>query len=82
VKSFSSSLTQIPSWRNVGSGFNKEYHIFGLRIVTPKRDAAISALGQKRTFSDVQAMSALPPKADIRRRDRHVRFVPKAEIEN
>src|SRR5262249_36911 len=25
------------------------------------------------------AMSALPPKADIDRRDRHVRFVPKAE---
>jgi hypothetical protein len=26
-------------------------------------------------------MSALPPKADIRFRDRHVRFVPKADIE-
>ena len=25
-------------------------------------------------------MSALPPKADIRCRDRHVRFVPKADI--
>jgi hypothetical protein len=25
-------------------------------------------------------MSALPPKADIRRRDQHVRFVPKADI--
>jgi hypothetical protein len=25
-------------------------------------------------------MSALPPKADIRCRDRHVRFVPKAEV--
>ena len=25
----------------------------------------MSALGQKRTFRDVQTMSALPPKADI-----------------
>jgi hypothetical protein len=25
-------------------------------------------------------MSALPPKADIDRRERHVRFVPKADI--
>jgi hypothetical protein len=25
-------------------------------------------------------MSALPPKADIAERDRHVRFVPKADI--
>jgi hypothetical protein len=27
------------------------------------------------------AMSALPPKTDIHRRERHVRFVPKADIE-
>jgi hypothetical protein len=27
-------------------------------------------------------MSALPPKADITERDRHDRFVPKAEIAN
>ena len=26
----------------------------------------MSALGQKQTFSDISAMSALPPKADIR----------------
>jgi hypothetical protein len=26
-------------------------------------------------------MSALPPKADIVERERHVRFVPKADIE-
>jgi len=25
-------------------------------------------------------MSALPPKVDISKRDRHVRFVPKADI--
>src|SRR5262249_52587228 len=42
--------------------------------------AVMSALGQKRTFPNVRPMSALPPKADIRYGDRHVRFVPKADI--
>jgi hypothetical protein len=35
----------------------------------------MSALGQKRTSKPVRVMSALPPKADIVERDRHVRFV-------
>ena len=35
--------------------------------------------GQKPTLQCVCAMSALPPKADIAERDRHVRFVPKAD---
>src|SRR5262249_18758 len=42
---------------------------------------ATTASGQKQTsrhHSDT--MSALPPKADIERRDGHVRFVPKADI--
>jgi hypothetical protein len=34
------------------------------------------ALGQKQTFRSATAMSALPPKADIRRRDWNVRFGP------
>jgi hypothetical protein len=38
------------------------------------------ALGQKRTFECVHAMSALPPKADIGTQSRHVRFLPKADI--
>jgi hypothetical protein len=38
------------------------------------------ALGQKQTFSDISAMSALPPKADIVQDGRDVRFVPKADI--
>jgi hypothetical protein len=38
--------------------------------------ALMSALGQKRTSDWRLSMSALPPKADIRQRDRHVRFVP------
>ena len=36
----------------------------------------MSALGQKRTSRPETVMSALPPKADIAERDRHVRFVP------
>ena len=38
------------------------------------------ALDQKRTLEHVRVMSALPPKADIAERDRHVRFVPKAAM--
>jgi hypothetical protein len=41
----------------------------------------MSPLGQKRTFGEAETMSALPPKADITERRRHVRFVPKADIE-
>jgi len=40
----------------------------------------MSALGQTQALEHVGVMSALPPKADIRCRDRHVRFVPKADI--
>src|SRR6516225_4242927 len=40
----------------------------------------MSALGQKRTLRRVCLMSALPPKADIRWRVRHVRYVPKADM--
>jgi hypothetical protein len=46
------------------------------------RETLMSALGQKQTSEGVYAMSALPPKADIHRRERHVRFVPKAEVGN
>jgi len=41
---------------------------------------AVSALGQKQTLGHLRSMSALPPKADIAEGDRHVRFVPKADI--
>jgi hypothetical protein len=40
---------------------------------------AMSALGQKRTLTHFLAMSALPPKADIRPRDQDVCFGPKAD---
>ena len=38
----------------------------------------MSALGQKQTFALQQAMSALPPKADMCSALGDVRFVPKA----
>ena len=41
-----------------------------------KFDPLMTGSGQKRTSPVHQAMSALPPKADIGRHDRHVRFVP------
>jgi hypothetical protein len=37
-------------------------------------------LGHKRTFGIVQAISALPPKADIDHNSRNVGFVPKANM--
>ena len=40
----------------------------------------MSALGHKQTFGSFIAMSAIPPKADIRQRDLDVRFVPTADI--
>jgi hypothetical protein len=40
----------------------------------------MSASGQKRRFGDVRATSALPPKADIQRKGRHVSNVPKPEV--
>jgi len=52
-----------------------------IRPVLPCSHAQrMSALGQKRTFSPRNAMSALPPKADIDRACRDVRFVPQADI--
>jgi hypothetical protein len=40
----------------------------------------MSALGQKQTWAHDWIMSALPPKADMDRHARDVRFVPKADI--
>ena len=41
---------------------------------------AMSALGQKQTCAVQNAMSALPPKADMCGACRYVRFVPKADL--
>jgi hypothetical protein len=41
----------------------------------------MSALGHNQILKCQHPMSALPQKADIAERDRHVRFVPEADIE-
>jgi len=40
----------------------------------------MSALGHKRKSCHVRLMSVLPLKADIRQREGHVRYVPKADV--
>ena len=55
-----------------GMGFRVKLHGSNFEPLMP-------ALGQKRTLEGIVLMSALPPKADIRCRNRHVRFVPKAD---
>jgi hypothetical protein len=44
-----------------------------------RKCSAVSALGQKQTFSEACGMSALPPKADVGTQSRNVRFVPIAD---
>jgi hypothetical protein len=56
-----------------GMGLRRQLH-------SNNPEQLMSAMGQKRTFSDVRLMSALPPKADIVGRNGDVRFVPKADI--
>jgi hypothetical protein len=51
--------------------------IFGLTALVT---AALYVLVMGLVLSDTRTMSAIPPKADIAERDRHVRFVPKADI--
>jgi hypothetical protein len=46
----------------------------------PQRTANVRFGSHKRTFCDAEAMSALPPKADMRGATRDVRFVPIADI--
>src|SRR5215471_170719 len=55
------------------------YHIdHGTRLCCASQQIgrAMSALGQKQTFTYLGPMSALPPKADIETQPRDVRFVP------
>src|SRR6516164_967671 len=52
----------------------------GVKLHRSNPELPTSALGQKRTSAHLRVMSALPPKADIRRRELDVRFVPKADI--
>src|SRR5262249_7008171 len=47
--------------------------------IAPMPQGKRSIWGRKQTSRHLQPMSALPPKADIAKRDHHVRFVPKAD---
>ena len=50
------------------------------RLDTRNPEPLMSALGHKRTSRRFHPMSVLPPKADMARLGRDVRFVPKADI--
>jgi hypothetical protein len=52
----------------------------GVSLHGSNPEPPMSALGQKQTSAHVGVMSALPPKADIDRACRDIRFVPKADI--
>ena len=53
------------------------YFVTGAATLAP---CFMSALSHKQTLGSAQAMSALPPKADIDCDGGNVRFVPKADI--
>jgi hypothetical protein len=44
------------------------------------RAGLMSALGHEQTSRNVRVMSVIPLKTDIRQREWHVRYVPKADI--
>jgi len=50
----------------------------GVSLHGSNLEPLMSAMGQKQTWQPVSPMS-VPPKADIRYRDQHVRFVPEAD---
>ena len=54
---------------------------FGVNLHDSNPEPAMSASDQKRTSHEVCVMSALPPIADIVESNRHIRFVPKADID-
>jgi hypothetical protein len=51
----------------------------GLSLHGTNPEPLMSAMGQKQTSDCRPSMSALPPKADIGRRELNVRFVPEAD---
>jgi hypothetical protein len=61
-------------WTQLQQGFATGEMGFRDQLQRGNSEPLMSALGQKRTFECVRAMSALPPKADIRRHDWNVRF--------
>jgi len=62
--------------------YDRRNGLSGVSLHGSNPEPPMSALGQKQTSRHLQPMSALPPKADIRRRYSDVRFVPKADVSN
>ena len=88
------SRSVVRHYRGGGAGFNstdlteatpRVVERFGARAdskgkYSERPSRTRSALGQKRKFTHLRPMSALPPKADIAKRCSNVRLVPKAGI--
>ena len=72
-------MSVMNSRRRIASPEAQGQASYRLKLVT-ERGAAMSALGQKRTYAVQKVMSALPPKADMCSALAHVCFVPIADI--
>ena len=76
-------------WR-FGSGRQRQAHeysdkkspLHGVKLAQPGQQLQCPLWVKSRHSDHPRSMSALPPKADIVERDRHVRFVPKADIDS
>jgi hypothetical protein len=69
-----------PVFGELQQGFSAGEMGFRVELHRCNVEQHLSRLGQKRTCRTEIAMSALPLKADIRRRHRDVSFGPKAEV--
>ena len=69
-----------PAPKDLGQGSDSHCTVGWSKKLTLNREPPMPALGHKQTLGHVRSMSALPPKADIAEGDRHVRFVPIADI--
>ena len=67
------------NWKPQSLTWIRQQHCLFLSV-NSRSHRRMSELGQKRTSQQVRAMSALPPKADIDRGRRNVRFVPEVDV--
>src|SRR5215831_12879808 len=77
----SSSEFPSPHGLPLKRGTNLSILLVGRGVVRhSKPNRPMSGLGQKRTFTNLRPMSALPPKADMDQSGCDVRYVSKADI--
>ena len=74
------AIMVMKSRRRIVASQSEKPSIGGCVVHHSKIGRATSATGQKRTWRDQIAMSALPPIADIPRRNLNVRFGPATDI--